>query len=57
MDKIWIETLNRISALEERIGLIESLCQEPLSEIQEPGPELRTELRSEPGPEPESKTN
>lgn len=33
MDKIWEETLERISCLEKRLALIEEIAQEPLKEL------------------------
>ena len=33
MDKIWVETLERISELEKRLALIEEIAQEPLKEL------------------------
>ena len=53
MDKIWIETLARLDALEERVGFLETVCdrvQRP-----EPKPESQKDTVDLPKSEPEQK--
>lgn len=37
MEKVWEQLYSRLDAIEKRIENIESLCQEPLSELKSEG--------------------
>ena len=61
MDKIWVKTLARLDALEDRVKFMEIILEALRKELLEPEPELKPESQKdtvdlpESEPEPEQK--